>query len=110
MDPGRAVAPLAGLEDLPNRARQDRTPGSALGSEGIAALPGVKPAARHAEGPAHQAHGMLSHMGGDKRKLCAHGFAAHCAKKAEALRKTSTSSFRRLLSWRSRASSAASAC
>src|SRR5512144_2691195 len=53
---------------------------------------------------------MLGHVGGDEGELRAHVFAAHCAKKAEALRKTSTSSFRRLLSWRSRASSPASAC
>src|SRR5512147_521771 len=53
---------------------------------------------------------MLGHVGGDEGELHAHVFAAHCAKKAEALRKTSTSSFRRLLSWRSRASSPASAC
>src|SRR5512133_796952 len=53
---------------------------------------------------------MLGHVGGDEGELPAHVFAAHCAKKAEALRKTSTSSFRRLLSWRSRASSPASAC
>src|SRR5512143_103226 len=52
---------------------------------------------------------MLGHVSGDEGELRAHVFAAHCAKKAEALRKTSTSSFRRLLSWRSRASSPASA-
>src|SRR5512144_959180 len=53
---------------------------------------------------------MLGHVGGDEGELRVHVFAAHCAKKAEALRSTSTSSFRRLLSWRSRASSPASAC
>src|SRR5512132_2882757 len=53
---------------------------------------------------------MLGHVGGDEGELPAHVFAVHCAKKAEALRKTSTSSFRRWLSWRSRASSPASAC
>src|SRR5512147_63416 len=53
---------------------------------------------------------MLGHVGGDEGELHAHVFAAHCAKKAEALRSTSTSSFRRLLSWRSRTSSPASAC
>src|SRR5512132_1336484 len=53
---------------------------------------------------------MLGHVGGDEGELPAHVFAAHCAKQAEALRKTSTSSFRRWLSWRSRASSPASAC
>src|SRR5512134_3893261 len=53
---------------------------------------------------------MLGHVGGDEGELHAHVFAAHCAKKAEALRSTPTSSFRRLWSWRSRASSPASAC
>src|SRR5512143_2838169 len=53
---------------------------------------------------------MLGHVSGDEGELRAHVFAAHCAKKAEALRSTSTASFRRLLSWRSRASSPASAC
>ena len=32
---------------------------------------------------------MLGHVGGDEGELPAHVFAAHCAKKAEALRKTS---------------------
>jgi hypothetical protein len=37
-------------------------------------------------------------VGDDEGELRAHVFAAHCAKKAEAFRKTSTSSFKRLLS------------
>src|SRR5512135_1925905 len=69
----------------------------------------MKPAARHAENPAHQAYGMLGPVGGDEGELHVPVFAAHCAKQAAALRSTSTSSFRRLLSWRSRASSPASA-
>src|SRR5512132_4293146 len=110
VNPGGAVPLPAGLEDLPNLSDKNLTPGGALGSCGGRPPPGMKPAARHAENPAHQTYGMLGHVGGDEGEFRVHVFAAHCAKKAEALRSTSTSSFRRLLSWRSRTSSPASAC
>jgi hypothetical protein len=52
---------------------------------------------------------MIVGVGGDERELGVHVFAAHCAKKMDAFRITSFSSFNRLLSRRSCASSAASA-
>lgn len=76
---------------------------------GGCAAPGVEPAAAHAKHPAHQTDRVIGDVGGEERKLGVHVFAAHCAKKADALRITSFSCLTRFTSRRSCANSAASA-
>src|SRR3954466_4225369 len=69
----------------------------------------MEPAARHSQNSAQQADRTGGAVGGDEGELRFHAFSAHLAKKAEAFRRISFSSWSRLLSRRSCCSSAASA-
>src|ERR687897_501932 len=68
----------------------------------------MEPAARHSQNRAQQADRIGGHVGGDEGELRFHAFSAHLAKKAEAFRRISFSSWSRLLSRRSCCNSAAS--
>src|SRR5512132_4397776 len=86
VNPRGAVPLPAGLEDLPNLSDKNLTPGGALGSCGRRPPPGMKPAARDAENPAHQTYGMLGHVGGDEGELRVHVFAAGAVAKTRSRR------------------------
>src|SRR5687768_18288890 len=69
----------------------------------------MEPAARHSQNSAQEAGRLGGAVGGDEGEFHLHAFSAHLAKKAEAFRRISFSSWSRLLSRRSCCSSAASA-
>lgn len=77
VNPGGTVPLPAGREALPNLNDKNLTLSGAFGSCGSRPLPGMKPAAGHAENPAHQTYGVLGQVGGDEGELRAHVFAAH---------------------------------
>src|SRR4051794_6175764 len=68
----------------------------------------MEPVARHPQNSAQQADRIGGAVGGDEGELRFHAFSVHLAKKAEAFRKISFSSWSRLLSRRSCCNSAAS--
>src|SRR4051812_4080223 len=68
----------------------------------------MEPAAGHSQNRAQQADRIGGAVGGDEGELRFHAFSAHLAKKAEAFRRISFSSWSRLLSRRSCCNSAAS--
>ena len=59
MDPRRAVAPLALLEDLPDLGPEPATPGNAFSSLWGRTPPGVEPAVSNPQNPAHEPDGVL---------------------------------------------------
>ena len=109
MDPRRAIALLAVLEDRTDLINQRIPPRPSRRPVAGCAAPGVEPAAAHAKHPAHQTDSVIGDVGGNEAEFFAHVFAAHCAKKTDAFRITSFSSLSRFTSRRSCANSAASA-
>ena len=59
MDPRRAVAPLALLEDLPDLGPEPATPGSVFSSLWGRTPPGVEPAVSTPQNPTHEPDGVL---------------------------------------------------
>src|SRR3954452_7509379 len=108
MDARNPIALAAVLKDSPDLVNQVGL-GAALRRSGlIAGLPVLEPTARHSQDSAQQADRIGGAVGGDEGELRFHAFSAHLAKKAEAFRRISFSSWSRLLSRRSCCNSAAS--
>jgi hypothetical protein len=77
VDPRRAIALLAGVEDLSDLTNEAFTAGGALSPLRRCPPLGVEPAMSDAEHSAHQPDGMIGGVGGDEGELRAHVFAAH---------------------------------
>src|SRR3954447_12717199 len=109
MDARRPIALTAVLENTSDLVNQVGLDAALRCSCLIAGLPVMEPAACHSQNRAQQADRIRGAVGGDEGELRFHAFSAHLAKKAEAFRRISFSSWSRLLSRRSCCSSAASA-
>src|SRR3954471_22524447 len=108
MDARRPIALTTVLENASDLVSQVGLDAVLRCSGLIAGLPVMEPAACHSQNRAQQPDRIGGAMGGDEGELRFHAFSAHLAKKAEAFRRISFSSWSRLLSRRTSCNSAAS--
>src|SRR5688500_19942942 len=100
MDARSPIALTAVLENTSDLANQVGLDAALRCSCLIAGLPVMEPAACHSQNSAQQADRIGGAVGGDEGELRFHAFSAHLAKKAEAFRRISFSSWSLLLSRR----------